>query len=74
MMFSSKVVRRDPNACEVTLEADTRHVGMVLREIDFATACPVGTPAVARADLLLQMKSDQGLKPADMTLCRTRVK
>lgn len=71
--FLNRVIRWDPTAGRAELEADTRHVEMVLRDLGLEEASPVATPVARRtkAEELVLLSGAQPLNDADRTLYRS---
>ena len=68
--FYNRVIRWDPTSGRAELEADTRHVAMVLRDLGLEKSIPVVTPVAERpkSEELLPLACANSLKAGDTAL------
>ena len=71
--FLNRVIRWDPTPGRAELEADTRHVAMVLRDLGLEKSTPVATPVAKRptSEELVLLAGAKPLNTEDTTLCRS---
>ena len=71
--FLNRVIRWDPASGRAELEADTRHVAMVLRDLGLEMSSPVATPVAKRpkSEELLLLAGSKPLNAEDITLYRS---
>ena len=71
--FLNRVIRWDPASGRAELEADTRHVAMVLRDLGLEKSSPVVTPVAKRpqSEELLLLAGAKPLNGEDTTLYRS---
>jgi hypothetical protein len=74
-VFLNRVLRWEPQAGRMEIEADTRHAEVVVRSLGLQDAAPVSTPAAKRtkADELTTLAGAQPLQDAEATLYRSLV-